>query len=108
MIFHQKIKLERIKLDLQKFRGIFSNLTIVQLSDLHISKFGFREKKLIHLINREQADIILITGDLLVNYENDFSGCLEYESERLRQRLTPIGVGVPADGLLTGEPGRPA
>jgi predicted MPP superfamily phosphohydrolase len=77
VIFSNKIKLEEIGLDLPKFRRSFSNLKFIHLSDLHISKFGFREKKLVSLVNRERPDVVLITGDLVENYKNDYSTCIQ-------------------------------
>jgi len=77
MIFVNKIRLERIRLDIQKFRRVLTGLKLIHLSDLHISRFGYREKRLVHLVNREQPDVILITGDLVVNYKNDFSACIQ-------------------------------
>ncbi|UCE72865.1 MAG: metallophosphoesterase family protein [Methanomassiliicoccales archaeon] len=64
-------------MDIQKFRGIFSNLKFVHLSDLHTSKFGRPEKRLVTLVDREKPDVILITGDLVVNYKNDFWACIQ-------------------------------
>lgn len=77
MIFFPRIKLERIRLDIRRFRGILNNLKIIHLSDLHISRFGFLEKRLVNLVNHEKPDVILITGDLVVNYKNDFSASVQ-------------------------------
>ena len=77
MVSINRIRTERLTLDLAKFGGVFTNLKFVHLSDLHISRFGHRERNLIRLVNKEKPDLVLITGDLVVNYENAFSGCLE-------------------------------
>ncbi len=77
MIFPPKIKLERIRLDIKKFRGVLNHRKLIHLSDLHISRLGYREKRLVYLVNREEPDVIFITGDLVVNYKNDFSACLQ-------------------------------
>lgn len=77
MIFPPKIKRERIRLDIQEFRGVLSHRKFIHLSDLHISRLGYREKRLAHLVNREEPDVILLTGDLVVNYKNDFSACIQ-------------------------------
>ncbi len=88
MVLVDKIRLERIRLNIQKFRGIVTDLKFIHLSDLHISKFGYREKKLVYLVNREQPDVILITGDLVVNCKNDFSACMQ----TLRKLKAKYGV----------------
>ncbi len=77
MILFPRIKVERIRLDIQRLREVASPLKFIHLSDLHIFRFGFREKRLVHLVNREEPDLILITGDLVVNYKNDFSACIQ-------------------------------
>ena len=40
-------------------------LKIVQISDLHVEKIGFRERSLIRLVNHLDPDLILITGDFV-------------------------------------------
>ncbi len=47
-----------------KFRG----LKIVQISDLHISKFNIElMESIVERINRLQADIVVVTGDFICN-----------------------------------------
>jgi predicted MPP superfamily phosphohydrolase len=77
MITFQKVRLEKIQLDIQKFKGSISGLRILHLSDLHIARFGNREARLISLVNREDPDIIFITGDLVNSYQDDFSACIQ-------------------------------
>lgn len=38
---------------------------IVQITDLHIDRFGFRERQMIWQVNRHHPDWIVITGDLI-------------------------------------------
>ena len=38
-------------------------LKIVQLSDLHIDEFGYRERKTLQIVERLKPDIIVLTGD---------------------------------------------
>ncbi len=49
---------------------------IVQISDLHIEKIGFREKSLIHLVNGLKPDVLLITGDF-TNSKSGIEPCLK-------------------------------
>jgi len=58
---------------------------VVQISDLHIRSVGYREKKLIKMLNRIKPDILFITGDFLTN-SRDEDSCLEV----LRQINMPI------------------
>lgn len=77
MFSTKNIVLEKITLEIPKFRWIDSDLKFIHLSDLHISEFGDREKKLVSLVNQENPDAILITGDLVVNFKNDYSACIQ-------------------------------
>lgn len=45
--------------------NILGDLRVIQISDLHIKKFGVREKRLIRLIDKINPDIIFITGDFI-------------------------------------------
>jgi predicted MPP superfamily phosphohydrolase len=71
------IRVERINLPLPRFDRQFEGLVIVQISDLHIRRFAGRERRLIDLVHRERPDFIFITGDLVVNYTNDFGAALK-------------------------------
>jgi hypothetical protein len=42
-------------------------MTILHISDLHLTKIGKREKKLIEIINGVNADVLVITGDFVSN-----------------------------------------
>jgi hypothetical protein len=42
-----------------------SELRLVQLSDLHISRLGLREKRTQHLVQRARPDLIVLTGNYL-------------------------------------------
>jgi len=45
--------------------SFFDGLRVVQISDLHINRFGSREEELVHLIEKIDPNLILITGDFL-------------------------------------------
>lgn len=56
--------------------ALLDDKKVVQISDLHIQSVGYREKKLIKMLNRIQSDILFITGDFLTN-RRDEAPCLE-------------------------------
>jgi predicted MPP superfamily phosphohydrolase len=70
------IRVERLNLHLERFGREFDGLKIVQLSDLHVTRFARRERQLIDLVNREAPHFICITGDLVANYSNDFAALI--------------------------------
>jgi len=55
----------------------FDGLKILQISDIHIGSFNHRYKKLekaIRLINKQNADFVFFTGDLVNNYASETDG----------------------------------
>ena len=65
-------KLERISISSDNIKG---NLKILHLSDHHFKKTGKLEKKIISHLQKEDFDIIVLTGDYLRNITdiNDFA-----------------------------------
>jgi predicted MPP superfamily phosphohydrolase len=62
-------------------------LKIADLTDLHTTKFGRLERKLVDLLEREHPDVIVITGDT-VGHRRDYPGI-----KPLLSRLhAPLGV----------------
>ena len=67
--------------------NVATPLKIAHLTDLHTSHLGFREKRLLKLLDREAPDVIVITGDTISGW-----GTYEGESELLRRLHAPLGV----------------
>jgi predicted MPP superfamily phosphohydrolase len=72
-----RIRIERREFFDPNMGRILDRVKCLQLSDLHIKAFGRRERRVVQLVERERPDVIFITGDMLVNYADDFTGCLE-------------------------------
>src|SRR5262249_18282977 len=66
---------------------IRQSLKIAHLTDLHARGLGFRERRLLKLLDQEKPDIIVITGDTVPP-----SGSYEAESQVLRSLHAPLGV----------------
>lgn len=62
-------------------------LTIVQLSDLHIEKLGFRERRALKAVRSAKPDLILLTGDY-TNYKESYPDVNRF----LRQLHARYGV----------------
>ena len=62
-------KKHRLKLNLKKWPKSLNGLRIIQISDLHLGSFTSTKpvEDIVKLINEEQADIVLFTGDLVNN-----------------------------------------
>lgn len=65
----------RITIESEKISKDIGKIKVVQISDLHIKRFGFRERELIFLIKAIDPDILLITGD----FYNDVDDLKEVE-----------------------------
>lgn len=66
------IQVRKVSIKANNFNPGLKKLKIIQISDLHIEKVGFKEKSLIKIINKIKPDIIFITGDFI----NSSSGLL--------------------------------
>ncbi len=59
-----------VKVKLPRWPKSYPTLKVVQLSDLHLGGFGSVKKleEAIELVNRENADLVFFTGDLVNNF----------------------------------------
>ena len=65
------------KLEFENLPKSFDGFKIVQISDIHIGSFIGQEeqvKKAIELVNEQNPDIILFTGDLVNNFSEELNG----------------------------------
>jgi hypothetical protein len=70
------IKVEKVTIRNTLLANAFKGITAIQISDLHIEKFGYRERKMIKIINKIKPDIIFITGDF-ITYPEETEVCLK-------------------------------
>ncbi len=70
MIFGRfNFKKHHISIKLKKWPKTLDGLKIIQISDLHLGSFTSTKpvKEIVELINKEEADLIVFTGDLINN-----------------------------------------
>ncbi len=95
----------------------FDNFRIVQVSDLHNAEFGVDNVNLLDKLNQEDADIIVITGDMIDSRNTDVDVAISFaqkavniapvyyingnhesrvpeEYEKLKKGLTEAGITV--------------
>lgn len=67
-------RVRKIKLKIAGLPTSFKGYKIIQISDVHSGSFFHPEKlqKAIDLINEQDADLILFTGDMINNFANEF------------------------------------
>ncbi|HEY9771646.1 MAG TPA: metallophosphoesterase [Coleofasciculaceae cyanobacterium] len=79
------IEVVSIQLTIPNLARTFDNFKIVQISDLHTSKFMPEQRlaRIIRLVNQQQPDAIAITGDLITQNNR-------FDANRLRQTLSQL------------------
>jgi predicted MPP superfamily phosphohydrolase len=66
MIFEpNNIQIERQVITIKNLPQSFVGVKIIQLSDLHSLLFGFREKKVLKILEKLKPDFVFITGDFI-------------------------------------------
>lgn len=73
------IKLQHVFVENSVARDVLKGRTIVHLSDLHITRIGLREKKLLQMLEELHPDIIFLTGDY-VSWNGDYEPALDFMS----------------------------
>lgn len=83
-------RVRKVKLAFKNLPPAFKGLRILQLSDIHSGSFDNKEavRKGIELVNAQNADIILFTGDLV----NERSEEMRDYKEMFSQIKAPMGV----------------
>jgi hypothetical protein len=59
------IMITRLRVRSTELAAALGRARVVQITDLHIDRFGFRERQMIWQVNRYRPDWIVITGDLI-------------------------------------------
>lgn len=76
--FHFKVR--EVTLQFDNLPEEFHNYRIVQFSDLHLGSWFDNEKKLreaVKLINKQKADLVFFTGDLVNNFHEEVNPYLD-------------------------------
>jgi predicted MPP superfamily phosphohydrolase len=64
----------------------FDGLVVAHLSDLHMARYGLRERRLITVLTQAKPDLIVLTGDFLAN------GSDPTEVQRFLKDLQPLAT----------------
>ncbi len=85
-----RFEVRKMKLHLPPLPPAFNGLKILQISDIHIGSFiGPKQiEKAIQLINKQQADIVFFTGDLV----NDKAEETDEYLHLLKEIKAPMGI----------------
>ncbi|MEG0308115.1 MAG: metallophosphoesterase [Clostridium sp.] len=69
---NNRLTTSRYNITSTKIPSAFEGFKILQLSDLHSKSFGKENHKLINDIDKENPDIIVMTGDMVNSRDNNF------------------------------------
>ena len=84
------LHISEITLKFERLSEHLNGMTILHISDLHLTKIGKREERLIEIVNRLNADILVITGDF-VNKRKMLDDCIQLIN-KFRARYGKWGV----------------
>ncbi len=81
-IYQGNVTLERTDYTIASDRlpSGFDGFRIVQISDLHNTRFGTENKELLEMIREAEPDMIAITGDLVDSRRTDMDAAMEFVS----------------------------
>jgi predicted MPP superfamily phosphohydrolase len=95
-----RIKIETIRLKLQRLAPAFSGIRIVQISDIHIGGWmnAERLRRIVDLIVAETPDAAVITGDFLLGsgFDDDSKSLIQ----DLVNVLSPLAELIPTHAVL--------
>lgn len=75
------LQIREISIKSEKIPESFNNFRIAQVSDLHNAEFGKENKKLIEKLKKTDADIIVVTGDIIDSSKTDVSVALDFSKK---------------------------
>ncbi len=80
-------KVKRVRLNFKHLPPAFDNFKIVHISDIHLGSFQSNEplQQAIELINKQQADAVFFTGDL-VNYDSEETSSFMKDLSRIHAK----------------------
>jgi predicted MPP superfamily phosphohydrolase len=71
------LKVKKVKIESTEVTSYLGGEKIVLVSDLHISRFGNREKRISSILNKIDPDILFLTGDY-IEFGADFKPVMEF------------------------------
>jgi len=93
------IQVTRLSIEDEGFQRVAKDLTIVQISDIHLhAGIGWRENRMVSMVNNLEPDIILFTGDLMDD-RDQLSDAVELIGG-LRAKIGVFGVAGDTDHIV--------
>lgn len=88
------IDIHRVQLRLPHLASEFNDYRIVQISDLHTDKFMTerRLRRIFHLVNQQEPDLITMTGDFVTEYQQKFIPYFQDSLKVLKSKDKTVAV----------------
>ncbi len=85
-----RYELRRVEIPLNNLPPELDGMSIVQISDIHLSAYMTREsvRRAVDMANDVGADLAVVTGDLITGMRDSMADCVE----EVRQLRAPLGV----------------
>ena len=80
-----RVKVRHVLVEDSSLAGILKGKILVQISDLHMSEIGRREKKVLKILEEIKPDFIFLTGDYIY-WDGDYEEALNFLSQ-LKARI---------------------
>jgi len=80
-----QVEIRHVWIEDSKLGKVLDQKTVVHLSDLHISKIGKRERRVLEILDDLQPDFVFFTGDY-VSWRGDYEFALNFFS-RIKARI---------------------
>ena len=77
-INYKVICVSKYKIEDKKIPESFNNFKMLHISDWHCTMYGKDNKRLINLINKQNADIIVATGDFIVRQKKEYEPVIDF------------------------------
>ncbi|MFH1401905.1 MAG: metallophosphoesterase [Parcubacteria group bacterium] len=75
------ISTEKISIKAESMSDSLKDLKFLQISDLHLKEFSFREEKVLKIIKSIKPDLVFITGDIVDWSTKDFTGLEKFSKD---------------------------
>lgn len=85
LIEPERVEIHHVRIENSRLAKVLEGKIVVHLSDLHISKLGTREQKVLEILEEIQPDFVFLTGDY-IQWDSDNDAALIFLS-RLKARV---------------------
>lgn len=87
------LKHKKYKIVTDKLPASFNGLKIVHITDVHSKIFGKNNSRVINMVNNINPDIVVMTGDIISQFETDIDGFIDMYKEIYKKYPVFYSIG---------------